>query len=352
MSYPGAIAPPAGEQADLNNPQDVLRTINYVTQVLTLVFVTLFVALRLFVKFHVYKGRWTADDYIDARILHIRNLRIHGGGLNQWEVERSDVESFLKCGYAATIFYAPMAMFVKIALLALIARIFGEAHRKTLIGIYVLLGLVVSYYVSGLIVKICICNPISAYWKGDMDKCLNQSAIITTDAAVSVISDLAILCIPIPLTWSLQLSKKKKLRVIGILCAGGMATAFSIYRLGMIVAEGKSTNQTIVFTKVVLTGNAEVGIGLICACLPSVTALILRRHRINSEDYYGYPQNDGSIANGIVVNRSFHLSAESRSNQKRVADSNAFELMPDQAELMSNAQAIHTKDSSRRSLSI
>lgn len=147
-----------------------------------------------------------------------------------------------------------MAMFVKIALLALIARIFGEAHRKTLIGIYVLLGLVVSYYVSGLIVKICICNPISAYWKGDMDKCLNQSAIITTDAAVSVISDLAILCIPIPLTWSLQLSKKKKLRVIGILCAGGMATAFSIYRLGMIVAEGKSTNQTIVFTKVVLTG--------------------------------------------------------------------------------------------------
>lgn len=70
MSYPGAIAPPAGEQADLNNPQDVLRTINYVTQVLTLVLVTLFVALRLFVKFHVYKGRWTADDceYISNKI--------------------------------------------------------------------------------------------------------------------------------------------------------------------------------------------------------------------------------------------------------------------------------------------
>lgn len=149
-----------------------------------------------------------------------------------------------------------MTMFVKIALLALIARIFGEVHRKTFFGIYFLLGLIVCYYVSGLIVKICICKPIAAYWAGEVgkDKCLDQTAIITTDAIISVISDLSILCIPIPLTWSLHISPRKKLRVIGILCAGGMATAFSIYRLGLIVTKGKSTNQTIVFTKVILTG--------------------------------------------------------------------------------------------------
>lgn len=151
-----------------------------------------------------------------------------------------------------------MTMFVKIALLVIIARVFGVAHRKTRIFIYVLLGVIVGYYVSGVIVKICICNPIEAYWQGDTSKCLDQSAIITTDAIVSVISDLAILCIPMPLTWSLQMPAKKKLRITGILCAGGTATAFSIYRLGMIVHEGKSANQSIVFVKVILTGYVTV----------------------------------------------------------------------------------------------
>jgi hypothetical protein len=104
------------------------------------------------------------------------------------------------------------------------------------------------------LIKIFICWPISAYWKGETDKCLDQSAIITADAIISTVSDLVILLLPTPLTWSLQLSKRKRLRVIGILCAGGVATAFSIYRLAMILHEGKSPNQTIVFTKVILSG--------------------------------------------------------------------------------------------------
>jgi hypothetical protein len=83
---------------------------------------------------------------------------------------------------------------------------------------------------------------------------MNQSAIITSDAIISVVSDLTILLLPTPLTWSLQLPRRRRLRVSGILCAGGIATAFSIYRLAMIVSERNSTNQTIVFIKVILSG--------------------------------------------------------------------------------------------------
>jgi hypothetical protein len=147
-----------------------------------------------------------------------------------------------------------MALFVKIALLLLIARVFGSVHKKTILGIYVFMAMLVIYYTIGVIIKIRICWPISAYWEGDMTKCLDQAAIITADSIISVVSDLAILFIPTPLTWSLQMPRKKKLRVMGVLCAGGLATAFSIYRLGMIVHEKTSSNQTIVFVKVVLSG--------------------------------------------------------------------------------------------------
>lgn len=147
-----------------------------------------------------------------------------------------------------------MAMTVKLALLVIIIRVFGSVHRRTLIGIYIFIGMIVAYYVSGFFIKIFICWPISAYWTGDASKCMNQSAIVTADSIISVISDLAILLLPTPLTWSLQLPRRKRLRVSGLLCAGGVATGFSIYRLAMIVDQRNSTNMTMVFIKVILSG--------------------------------------------------------------------------------------------------
>lgn len=147
-----------------------------------------------------------------------------------------------------------MALTVKLALVLIIIRVFGTVHKKTLMGIYVFIGMIVIYYVSGFFIKIFVCWPIASYWRGESENCLDQSAIITADAIVSVISDLFILLVPTPLTWSLQLPLKKRLRVIGILCAGGVATAFSVYRLILILTDGKSPNQTIVFIKVILSG--------------------------------------------------------------------------------------------------
>lgn len=62
MSYPGAAPPPPGATADLDNPQDVLRTVNYVTQALTLLLTTAFVLTRLYAKSRILGGGITIDD--------------------------------------------------------------------------------------------------------------------------------------------------------------------------------------------------------------------------------------------------------------------------------------------------
>ncbi|GJN85604.1 GPCR, PTH11-type [Purpureocillium lilacinum] len=311
-SYPGALPPPPGVTADINNPQDVLRTCHYVTQALTLVFVSVFVGLRLYAKRKVLVNSLTTDDFaIYSAYLFMVGycicaffMGIHGGGLNQWDVAVTQIEPFFKACYAATLFYAPMAFTVKLALLVMIVRVFGTVHRKTLIGMYILIAVIVAYYVSGFFIKIFICWPIPAYWHGESDKCMNQSAIITADAIISVISDLVILFLPTPLTWSLQLPKRKRLRVAGLLCAGGIATAFSIYRLALIITDKASHNQTIVFTKVVLSGNAEVGIGLICACLPAINAIFVRA---NKSGYLGQPSHNSEARGQIMLTRSYQV---------------------------------------------
>lgn len=349
----GAATPPKGVTPDFDHPTDVLRTVNYVTQALSLVFVTLFMFLKYYAKTTVLRGTWNLDDYVTyvSYVLFIGYCIIgviaseYGGGLNQWEVTTEQIVPFFQSGYAATIFYAPMAFTVKMSLLLIIAKVFGPVHKKTIFLTWVFMGLLAGYYIAALVVKIRICWPISAYWEGDTSKCLDQRAIITADAIVSAVSDLVILLMPTPLTWSLQLPLRKKLRVTGIPCAGGVATAFSVYRLGMIIAEGNSANQTIVFIKVILSGNAEVGIGLICACLPAVTAIYTRRRGGSKYTSGAYGARSGSkgwaadntvASNQIYVNHSFHMATSPRDDEER-RPGDPDQLSQDQIELVTKA---------------
>lgn len=155
--------------------------------------------------------------------------------------------------YAATITYALMTLFIKLSILSLIAKVFAP-YKRRVYALYALAGLLVLYYLASLILKIRVCWPISAYWRGDMDKCLNQSAVITADAIISTVTDAIILVLPLPLTWSLQLPPKKKMRVGAMLAVGGLATAFSAWRLHLIVTDGQSQDFTILYVQVVLSG--------------------------------------------------------------------------------------------------
>ena len=87
-----------------------------------------------------------------------------------------------------------------------------------------------------------------------MDKCLDQSAIILGDSIISTVTDAIILVLPLPLIWSLQIPTDKKLRVGGMLAVGGLATAFSAWRLHLLRTDGASRDATILFVQIVLSG--------------------------------------------------------------------------------------------------
>lgn len=182
-----------------------------------------------------------------------------------WEISAETAERFLQTAYAATIFYAPMTLAIKLSLLTLIARIFSPYKKRTQ-GIYALRALLVIYYIISLILKLRICWPIAAYWQGDQSKCLDQSAVITADSIISTVTDVIILLLPLPLTWSLQLPTMKKLRVGGMLAVGGLASAFSAFRLHLILTNGGSKDTTILFVQVVMSGYASCcTLRVICA---------------------------------------------------------------------------------------
>ncbi|KAF7594033.1 hypothetical protein BBP40_010311 [Aspergillus hancockii] len=227
------------------------------------------------------------------------------------------------------VMYGPTAYLTKISLLWILTRVFSP-YRKTITFIYVFLGVMLAYYIPAVIVKIRICDPISKFWVPDLPgSCLDQRSIIMADAVVSVVSDIIILILPLPLTLGLQLPTRKKMRVMGILGAGGLACASSIIRLILIIFTGQSKDATMAFMRINMFGNAEVAIGVICACLPALSAIL-------SRVYHEY-----SSSNKATAQTSAHELSK-RKNQTKTDKSRSrlsyIDLGSDQDVLMHNAQ--------------
>ncbi|KAL2833479.1 hypothetical protein BJY01DRAFT_253529 [Aspergillus pseudoustus] len=286
----------------IEHPHDALNTVNLITQCLCIPIVTIFVVIRFSIRAW-YKQWAPVEDStcLAAWMLFMAYCGIaimvgkYGGGYHYTDVSDEHLVLFRKFCYIATVLYCPMALFVKVALLSILIRIFAP-YKTKIFFIYIFLGALCVYYIIAEIVKIRMCDPVPAYWMQDDPNasCLDQRAALIADSVISVVSDLLILLLPLPLTWSLQMSRNKKLRVIGMLSAGGLATAFSIYRLILVLRDGSSPDMTIVFTCVIMSGNAEGGVGLICACLPSLN-IIISKVRNHSDKSRYYKQQGSSM---------------------------------------------------------
>ncbi|KAK2018439.1 hypothetical protein LZ32DRAFT_624871 [Colletotrichum eremochloae] len=222
----------------LNHPEDVLYTVNIVTQTLSMTLVSLFMILRLYARTFV------------APPLHADDLGHFGGGYHVYEISNSTLKSYRKLTsyrtlYALSLIYSPSSLFTKITLLWITIRVF-RLHRKTVIGGYAAIILLTCYTIPILCLKVVICRPVSGFWDLTIrEKCYNQNAIFIADTAVSAISDLLLLFLPIPVALSLRMLWHKRLKVIVMLSSGGVATAASVTRLVISTKLQHSDDETI-----------------------------------------------------------------------------------------------------------
>lgn len=142
-----------------------------------------------------------------------------------WESQPSDSQQIQ---YFSELAYYPTAFFTKTSILCLIARIFAP-HRKTVLLARVIIGLMLLYYIPAFFIKIFRCNPIHKTWDiNARGKCItSESAIFLADCLVSLVTDLAILIMPMPLVWQLQASLRRKLRIMAIFAGGILCVHYS-----------------------------------------------------------------------------------------------------------------------------
>ena len=121
--------------------------------------------------------------------------------------------------------YNPTLLVIKLSILLQYLRIFvpsRKANMRMFIAVYTVIAAIFIFYVVDTGFNIFICRPREKYWNRLMTtgSCFNLDASMQATGLFNVISDFAILVLPIPSILKLQLPLKRRLGILAVFATG------------------------------------------------------------------------------------------------------------------------------------
>lgn len=124
--------------------------------------------------------------------------------------------------FATEVLYPSPIALVKISTLLLYGRIFpGQTFKRMLWA----LGLFISTYSAiWTVTTIFQCRPISRVWDPTTNaECIDSTIVWAIMGSLNVLTDILVLCLPLPKLWRLQMRRRIKLQVIAIFSIGSLS---------------------------------------------------------------------------------------------------------------------------------
>ncbi|KAH8151192.1 uncharacterized protein LAJ45_04894 [Morchella importuna] len=251
-----------------------------------------FVAVVLrFVSRTLVRRRITVDDWLilSAWILALgltASLAIgtkYGLGNKEPLVEVSmnkhNLEARGKARFALVVLYNPTYMATKISILFFYLSLFKN-FKPLKWGAWITMGVV---GIGGLIMTMLIlfqCHPISAAFTIDYDPlleshCRNVITIFYASAPLNIITDLAILLLPMPVLTSLNLPRKEKIVVVCLFAGGGFVVIIGVVRIYFLDKAVLSGNFDSDVSLSFMWSAIEVNVGIMCSSIPMLKPLVV-----------------------------------------------------------------------------
>lgn len=129
---------------------------------------------------------------------------------------------FFKYEFAIAILSPAAATLPRLAIVALYLRIFKVSQYR--IAAYSVAGLMILAWVGLNITHLAMCTPVQFNWNKNIPggHCINQEAFFRWSSLPNMVEDLALLVMPIPVVWRLQMSTITKIGVIFTFALGSM----------------------------------------------------------------------------------------------------------------------------------
>ncbi|XXH03066.1 hypothetical protein Hte_009456 [Hypoxylon texense] len=173
---------------------------------------------------------------------------------------------------------------IKASFLFFYMRIFSISKKSPInIFLSVLLVIVAAWSISFFFATLFACRlSFWAVWGSTVDlitQCIESMQLVLALCITDFMTDVIIICIPIPLVWRLNLTTTRKIAVSIVFLLGAVTIAASLTRLVIIaraVAIGFDSDATLVITENIYWGLVECAVGIFAACLPTLQFLLLK----------------------------------------------------------------------------
>ncbi|KAI1145492.1 hypothetical protein F4825DRAFT_457442 [Nemania diffusa] len=234
-----ALEPPEGMTSNFINPPSI-HYIHNAVAISALTVSAIAVAARTFARVKFLK-KFNLDDCALLLSLAIMSAYValtittgrYGQGTHQWNVPLSRFTQLLMIMNYVEILYGPLVFFAKYVVLRQIESIFLQHrfHSFSHTGLTILIWLNVIFYAGWTLSFILACIPRSKIWDPTVSgRCINVDAALITSSAINILSDIAILVLPLVTIRNLQASQKTKTKVGAIFAVGFFAIIASIVR--------------------------------------------------------------------------------------------------------------------------
>ncbi|KAF4331543.1 integral membrane protein [Fusarium beomiforme] len=210
----------------------------------------LVVLLRLYCRIFLVHLMGTEDWCITAGMLCSTAFTIlvkfqadAGLGVHEWELTQEEILKPLKAFYASLIFYNMTFAFVKASFLFQYKRLFVEERTRR--AIYIVGAIVLLFSIETVVVSVFMCVPIRKFWVPSLPGfCVDKRALWFTNSSLHIITDIAIIIIPMPELSRLNLPRGQKIALLLVFACGFFACATSIIRLHTLIQVSSGKDLT------------------------------------------------------------------------------------------------------------
>ncbi|PQE20869.1 integral membrane protein [Rutstroemia sp. NJR-2017a BBW] len=253
----------------------------YAADIITFLLAALVVGLRLWSRRASGAGLWLDDIFICVAMARIpRGYGKHSAAFG------SHADYFFFLGFfMAELIYTIIIVFVKYSILALYLRLFRSVSVKWPVGI--LAAIVTAWGIAVLFLSIFTCVPPKGFWDKSIDaSCnVNSQQFLFGISIPNIITDVALLVLPIPYVLQLNSSWSQKRLLIGTFFLGGFVCIASILRLVSVSRESTQGDFSWNWVDQGIWAVVESNFAIVSACLPTlrgVWACVTRRKKIET----------------------------------------------------------------------
>ncbi|KAF2024273.1 hypothetical protein EK21DRAFT_104796 [Setomelanomma holmii] len=208
-----------------------------------------------------------------------------GFGRDMWGITPHNITESLKWLYVAYFMYMLAEGLVQLSILAFYLRIMVEPRLRLVVWIFI--GLVTGFCIANVFSMVFQCTPVHFFWdgwKGEMQGYCGVDVRLFgfVRGALEIFLDLAILSMPLPMLYKLNMSHKKKLQIMSMFCVGFVITVVSCLRIWSFVQFAQTQNPTYDNTSGLYWCTTESNLFTVVACMPAMHALshkLFRRFR-------------------------------------------------------------------------